>query len=87
MYPVSVNNGYITVEDGLTYNVVIIAKDFEGNQQKITIPVIGKKDTATVSNPIHKTAYKITKSVFNKYSIDNVTVAFPKNTFYSDLSF
>ena len=84
MYPVSVNNGYITVEDGLTYNVDIIAKDFEGNQQKITIPVVGKKDTSTVSKPIHKTAYKITKSEFNKFTLDGVTVAFPKNTFYSD---
>ncbi|MFD1294078.1 M23 family metallopeptidase [Lutibacter holmesii] len=84
MYPVSINNGFITVEDGLTYSIDIVAKDFEGNQQKITIPVVGKKDTTTVSKPIVKTPYKIKKAEFNKFTQDGVTVAFPKNTFYTD---
>lgn len=85
MYKTDINKGYITVEDGLSYTVAIVAKDFKGNEQKITIPIVGKKDSTLVSKPIKKTPYKIIKSEFNKFSKENVTVAFPKNTFYNDL--
>lgn len=84
MYPTSINNGYINIKDGLSYNVEIIAKDYKGNKQKITIPVVGKKDSAVVIKPVNKTAYKILKNEFNKFKVKNVTVAFPKNTFYND---
>lgn len=83
MYNISKNKGYITVEDGLSYTVDIVAKDFKGNEQKITIPVLGKRDSTFISKPINKTPYKINKSEFAKFSKDNVTVAFPKNTFYN----
>ncbi len=84
MYNTSINKGYILVEDGLSYTATIVAKDFKGNEQKITIPIIGKKENALVSKPIKKTPYKINKSEFNKFNKENVTVAFPKNTFYND---
>ena len=84
MYDVSIDNGFITVEDGLNYNIEIIAKDFKGNTQKLSIPVVGKKDSTVSTKPIVKTDYKITKGQFHKFSKDNVTVAFPKNTFYED---
>lgn len=84
MYDISVNSGYIKIEDGLNYTVEIIAKDFKGNTQKLTIPIIGKKDSSLVKQAIEKTSYKILKGEFNKFSKDNVTVAFPKNTFYND---
>jgi murein DD-endopeptidase MepM/ murein hydrolase activator NlpD len=85
MYNTNINNGYINIEDGLSYTATIVAKDFKGNTQKITIPIVGKKDSTLVIKPINKTPYKINKSEFNKFTKDNVTVAFPKNTFYSDL--
>lgn len=84
MYPVSINNGYITIKDGLDYTVDIIAKDFKGNSQKITIPVLGKKEFNIVTAPIDLTHYKIVHTAFNKFTKEGVTVAFPKNTFYKD---
>lgn len=84
MYSTKVKKGYITVEDGLSYTVAIVAKDFAGNEQKITIPIIGKKDSTFVSKPIKKTPYKIVTTEFAKFNKENVTVAFPKNTFYND---
>ena len=84
MYPVSVNNGYITIENGLDYTIDIVAKDFKGNSQKITIPVVGKKDSHIVTAPIYLTPYKITHSEFQKFTKEGVTVAFPKYTFYKD---
>ncbi|WP_111707938.1 M23 family metallopeptidase [Lutibacter citreus] len=85
LYKKSDSKGYITVEDGLNYNVEIIAKDFKGNKQKITIPIEGKKDSILVKDEIIKTPYKIKFREFNKFQKDEITVAFPKYTFYKDL--
>ncbi|SNR33754.1 M23 family metallopeptidase [Lutibacter flavus] len=84
LYKKSYSKGYLTIEDGLNYNVEIIAKDFKGNNQKITIPIVGKKDSILVKKEIIKTPYKINHTEFNKFSKDNITIAFPKNTFYND---
>lgn len=84
MYPIEINNGFISVKDGFNYTVVIIAKDFKGNEQKITIPIVGKKESSFVLKPIPKTPYKITTTEFAKFSKEQVTVAFPKNTFYKN---
>ncbi len=83
LYEDLVNNGKIFIENGNSYNIEIIAKDFKNNTSSIKIPVRGvasnlifqKKDT---------TAYKITAKDFTKFSKNNVTIAFPKNTFYED---
>lgn len=85
LYKNSKSKGYITIEDGLNYNVEIIAKDFKGNNQKITIPIVGKKDSTLVKNKIETTPYKINYKEFNKFHKNGVTIAFPKFTFYNDL--
>jgi len=85
MYAASVNNGYLTIEDKKSYNVEIIAKDFSGNTQKLTVPIVGKNDTILVRKTETVTPYKINYTQFNQFSKNGVTVAFPKNTFYSDL--
>jgi len=84
MYPVSINNGYITIEDGLNYTVDIIAKDFKGNSQKIIIPILGKKESNIVKTPKNSTPYKIVHTEFQKFTKEGITVAFPKNTFYNN---
>jgi murein DD-endopeptidase MepM/ murein hydrolase activator NlpD len=84
MYAVSVDNGFIKIEDGMNYIVEIIAKDFKNNTQKITIPIQGKKLSSFITAPIKTTPYKINCNEFQKFTIDNITVAFPKNTFYND---
>ncbi|HEY9168633.1 MAG TPA: M23 family metallopeptidase [Lutibacter sp.] len=85
MYATSVNNGYLTIEDKKSYTVDIIAKDFSGNTQKITIPITGKKDSILVKKTETETPYRIIATKFNEFSKDGVTIAFPKNTFYDDL--
>ena len=76
--------GYITIEDGKSYNVTIVAKDVAGNQTKLSIPILGKEAPVSIPKIIHKTHYPIVADEFNKYSKDGVTIAFPKNTFYKD---
>lgn len=85
MYATSVNKGYLTIEDKKSYNVDIIAKDFSGNTQKISIPITGKNDSILVRKTETVTPYKINSPQFNQFSKDGVTIAFPKNAFYDDL--
>lgn len=84
LYTKSIKNGYLTIEDGLSYTVEIIAKDFKGNKQKITIPITGKKDVVLVKKLVKTTPFKIIYKQFNKFYKNGITVAFPKNTFYKD---
>jgi len=84
LYSKSLNKGFLNIEDGLNYKVEIIAKDFKGNQQKVTIPIVGKKDTILVTNNSKITPFKIDKTLFNKFQQNGVTVAFPKYTFYNN---
>lgn len=85
MYDTSYGNGMIDIKEGLNYNVEIIASDLKGNQQKIIIPIKGKKDTLLVKKSAKKTDYYIDYQKFNKFKKSGVTVAFPKNTFYQNL--
>ncbi len=95
IYSDLVNKGIVYIEDGLTYNVEIIATDISGNKTKLIIPVIGKKETATVSfndvsNSVFdtkKTTHYFKRTDFNTLTKDNVTIAIPKFCFYEDLKF
>ncbi len=78
------NHGYLYIEDGLTYNVEIIAKDFKGNQKKLIVPIVGKEDIIKIHKEEKTTPYFIDSEKFNKFSKDGITVAFPKNTFYTN---
>ncbi|MDP3311882.1 M23 family metallopeptidase [Lutibacter sp.] len=85
MYATNINNGYLKVEDGIHYKVEIIAKDFKGNQQKVSIPIKGKKDSILVTSTPKITNYSINHTQFNKFELNGVKVSFPKYTFYNDL--
>jgi murein DD-endopeptidase MepM/ murein hydrolase activator NlpD len=78
------NQGYLSIEEGLTYTVEIVAKDFKGNKKKLVIPVVGRADSIKINKEDKTTPYPIKSVEFNKYSKEGVTVAFPKNTFYND---
>ena len=84
IYKGLVEKGKITIKKGLNYTVKIITKDFMGNASSITIPLIGKESNTVFSARKDSTNYKVIKAKFNKFSKENVTIAFPKNTFYED---
>ena len=79
-----VNNGIIDIKNGLSYNVEIIAKDYNGNTSSLKIPIIGKASNSLYTQKTDTTAFKIVAKNFQKFKNKNVTVAFPKNTFYED---
>lgn len=84
-YKELVDNGYITIQPNFNYNIEIIAKDFEGNTSTIKIPVAGKESNAIFTEQKDTTVYPIYAKKFNKFTLDGITVAFPKNTFYEDI--
>ena len=85
IYDNLINNGEIQIQNGFNYTVEIIAKDFEGNTSSVRIPVAGKESNAIFKKLKDTTAYKIIAANFQKYTKENITIAFPKNTFYEDL--
>lgn len=85
IYKNLVNKGKLDIKKGFNYTVEIIAKDFAGNKSSIKIPVAGKESNTIFKQKKDTTAYKIVAKKFQKFSIGDVTVAFPKNTFYEDI--
>ncbi|MDP5104984.1 MAG: M23 family metallopeptidase [Polaribacter sp.] len=84
IYKDLINNGEIDIKEGLNYTVDIIAKDYEGNTSSLKISIIGKENNTIFTEQKDTTDYKIIAANFNKFKLDNVTIAFPKNTFYND---
>ena len=85
IYKDLVNNGKVEIQNGLNYAIKIIAKDFIGNTSSVEIPIIGKKSNTLLKKEKDTTAYKIIASDFQKFTKENITIAFPKNTFYKDV--
>jgi murein DD-endopeptidase MepM/ murein hydrolase activator NlpD len=84
LYNKTASNGYITINDGLDYTVDIIAKDYQGNMQKISIPIVGKEGPILVEKTRRTTPYKIDHTQFNEFNKEGIKIAFPKYTFYND---
>lgn len=78
------NDGKIVVREGLSYNVELLIKDFEGNLVKLRIPVEGKKETIKKEREEKKTDYYVIAKKPNNYDLGAAKVYFPSNTFYED---
>jgi hypothetical protein len=85
IYEDLINNGEIQIQNGFNYTIEIIAKDFAGNTSSVRIPVTGKESNALFKEQKDTTAHKIIATNFQKFTKENITVAFPKNTFYEDI--
>ena len=80
-----INNGQLEINNGLNYSIEIIAKDYKGNTSSLKIPIVGKQSSVQFSQTKDTTEFKIIAGNFQKFKKDNITIAFPKNTFYEDL--
>ena len=84
-YTPIVGKGYIEIEDGLSYQVVIKSTDFVGNTSSLTIPITGHKSTPKIVKKKTKTPFYIPKNLAVKFNIENVQLDFSANTFYDNL--
>jgi hypothetical protein len=85
IYKNLINKGKINIQNGFNYSIKIIAKDFAGNTSSIEVPIVGKESNALFKKQKDTTPYKIVASNFQKFTKENITIAFPKNTFYEDV--
>lgn len=77
-------NGYITIQDSLSYNCAITVKDFKGNTKKLLIPITGEnknKQETQLNQAYNHYAYT---SVPFEFSNPFVSIAIPKGALYDD---
>ena len=78
------NNGVISVSSNITQNYRIEVADFSENIAKIFIPIQYSTLPAKVAEVPVTSKYLVKAKKENIFSLDNVTVNFPANTFYDD---
>ena len=78
------NNGVISVSSNITQNYRIEVADFSENIAKIFIPIQYSSLPAKVAEVPLTSKYLVKAKKENIFSLDNVTVNFPANTFYDD---
>ena len=78
------NNGVISVSSNITQNYRIEVADFSENIAKIFIPIQYSSLPAKVAEVPVTSNYLVKAKKENIFSLDNVTVNFPANTFYDD---
>ena len=77
-------NGYITIQDNLSYNCNVDIKDIKGNTKRLLIPITGETNqqaTTQVSQAYEHYAYS---SVPFEYSNPFVNITIPKGALYED---
>lgn len=84
IYGHKVDNGILTVKEGLSYDVLLKVKDFEGNESVIHIPVEGKKMESLQKTETLITDHFLRAAIDNNYEFENASVFFPSNTFYEN---
>jgi len=77
-------DGKLVVQEGLSYNVELSIKDFEGNETKVIIPVEGKKEEIRQKKELNKTDTFLKANKPNSYDLGIAKVYFPQSTFYHD---
>ncbi|MDN3677912.1 M23 family metallopeptidase [Flavobacterium paronense] len=88
-YPLSIikpgsNNGVISVSSNITQSYRIEVADFSENIAKIFIPIQYSALPAKVEEVPITSKYYVKAKKENIFSLENVTVNFPTNTFYDD---
>ena len=77
-------NGVISISNNITQSYRIEVADFSENTTKIFIPIQYSALPAKVSEVPITSKYFIKSKKENIFSLENVTVNFPANTFYDD---
>ena len=85
IYNKKVNDGIITIKDGMFYTIVIKARDLENNESSIKIPVIGKKQPIRYKKEATITEHYLNHTVAYTHALGLVNVHFPAHTFYENL--
>ena len=88
-YPLSiiksgVDNGVIALSNNISQSYRIEVADFNGNTSKIFVPIQYSALPAKIAEIPITSKYFVKAKKENIFSLENVTVNFPSNTFYDD---
>jgi murein DD-endopeptidase MepM/ murein hydrolase activator NlpD len=88
-YPLSIlttdsNYGIIDISNNVTKLYKIEVSDFNGNTSRISIPISHSNLIANVAEIPKTSKYHVKTKRDNIFSLENVTVTIPTNTFYED---
>ncbi|GAA4277961.1 M23 family metallopeptidase [Aquimarina mytili] len=84
VYKNKTNNGYITVEDSLSYNYTIHIKDFKNNTTIINVPIQGKKSNSIKKSEIQKTSNYALSNENYTFSSGIFDLLIPKGSLYKN---
>lgn len=78
------DNGVISVDEGMSYQVTMEVSDFAGNTSTIIIPIEGKKQNASFLQKKENIGDYLIANRDNIFSVGNASLFFPEDTFYED---
>jgi murein DD-endopeptidase MepM/ murein hydrolase activator NlpD len=84
IYKLNENDGILSIEEGLNYNVVVKVTDFAGNESEIIVPIEGKKLEIQRPTEVKKTERFIRASIDNIYELGRNSIYFPAGAFYEN---
>lgn len=82
LYKMSDSNGYINIQDSTTSVYTVMISDFKGNISKLSIPITGVKNDSIKPPKKYISDYYVYREQPTNLKQDNVSVNFPKHTFY-----
>ncbi len=78
------NQGYLNVQDSLSYNYTIKVSDFAGNERIVNIPVEGKQRTEIKKDPSKITDFFVPAGAGAQFEGNGIDIYIPKNSLYQD---
>ncbi len=84
VYKNKTNNGYVTLEDSLSYNYKIHIKDFKNNTTIIHVPIQGKYSNSITKSEVLETANYVQSNENYTFSSGIFDLLIPKGSLYED---
>jgi hypothetical protein len=78
------NQGYLNVQDSLSYNYTIKVSDFAGNERMVFIPIEGKNRNEIQAGPSQSTDFFVPAGEGAYFEGNGMDVYIPKNSLYQD---
>lgn len=78
------NEGFLNVQDSLSYNYTIKVSDFAGNERIVNIPIEGKHRNEIKKEPSLQTEFFVPATQGAQFESNGIDVYIPKNSLYQD---
>ncbi|WZL88801.1 M23 family metallopeptidase [Salinimicrobium sp. 3283s] len=78
------NEGYLNVQDSLSYNYTIKVSDFAGNERIVHVPIEGKHRNDIKEDPSKITDFFVPASTGAQFESNGIDIYIPENSLYQD---